>query len=100
MAVVADMLRKALPQNLTVSGLAPMLGITRPSLSKVLNGRAELSIPLALRIEATFGISARKLLIAQLDEQIAQVKTRPILWRDGPQVSDRYRHLLEDDDEE
>jgi antitoxin HigA-1 len=76
MPVVCDYLRKVLPSDVTLSDLAPILGITRPSLSKVLNGRAELSIPLALRIEAAFSINARKMLIAQLDEQIEAARKK------------------------
>jgi antitoxin HigA-1 len=76
MPVVCDYLRKVLPSDVTLSDLAPILGITRPSLSKVLNGRAELSIPLALRIEAAFSINARKMLIAQLDEQIETARKK------------------------
>lgn len=73
MKSVAAMLRTALvdARGLTVTELAPMLGIARPSLSSVLNGRSALSLDLALRIERVCGIDARKMLIAQLDEQLA-----------------------------
>lgn len=59
-------------QDMSLTELAPRLGVTRPSLSKVLNGRAELSVDMAIRIESNFpGLKARELLVAQLDEQLA-----------------------------
>lgn len=73
MSSVAESLKATLidKQGLTVTALAPMLGIARPSLSKVLNGRAALSPELAIRIETVFGISARTLLVRQLEQQLA-----------------------------
>lgn len=61
-------------RGLSVTDAAPMLGIVRPSLSIVLNGRGALSIALALRLETEFGMDARKLLVAQLDEDIAAAR--------------------------
>jgi addiction module HigA family antidote len=58
----------------TVTDVASALDISRPALSKVLNGRAELSVELALKIETTFGLDAHKLLFAQLEEQIANAR--------------------------
>ena len=40
--------------NLTVTKLAADLGITRPALSKVINGRASVSPEMALRLEKAF----------------------------------------------
>lgn len=61
-------------RELSVTSAAPILGITRPSLSIVVNGRGALSIELALRLESEFGMDARKLLVAQLDEDIAAAR--------------------------
>lgn len=60
----------------TVTDLAQMLDITRPALSNVLNGNADLSFELAVKIENTFGIDARKLLVEQLDESLAQIRAQ------------------------
>lgn len=60
----------------SVTDLAPSLSITRPALSNVLNGNASLSIELAIKIEAAFGLSAKKLLIAQLEEGLADVRSQ------------------------
>ena len=75
MTVAEKLMRElVVSREATVTDVAPRLDISRPCLSNVLNGRAELSIRLALKIEAAFGLDARKLLIAQLDEQIATAR--------------------------
>ena len=66
--------RRIAERGLNVGEAAALLGLTRPSLSKVLNGRAELSIRLALQIEKKVGLVARDLLIQQLDEQMAAAR--------------------------
>lgn len=62
--------------NLTVTAGAKRLGISRPAFSNVVNGRADLSIELAFKLERRFGVPARWLLIEQLDEAIEQVGKR------------------------
>ncbi len=42
--------------NLTVTGAAVQLGVTRAALSRVLNGRAAISPEMALRIEKWLGV--------------------------------------------
>lgn len=42
--------------GLTVTAAADQLGITRPALSRVLNGHAAISPEMALRIEAWLGV--------------------------------------------
>jgi plasmid maintenance system antidote protein VapI len=60
--------------GLTVTEAAERLKIARPNLSNVVNGNAALSIELALKVEREFGVDARRLLIAQLDENIAEAR--------------------------
>lgn len=43
--------------ELSVTGAAEVLGVTRPTISKLLNGKADLSPEMALRIEKAFGVS-------------------------------------------
>ena len=43
------------PLGLSVTDAAKALGVTRPALSALLNGRAALSSEMALRIEKAFG---------------------------------------------
>lgn len=46
--------------------------VTRPTISKLLNGKADLSPEMALRIEKAFGISMDTLLRMQVSFDIAQ----------------------------
>jgi plasmid maintenance system antidote protein VapI len=76
MTTVAEKLKAALvtQREKTVTEVAGELEMSRPCFSNVVNGNASLSVELALKIERTFGLDARKLLIQQLDEQIAASK--------------------------
>ena len=44
------------PLALSVTKAAEIIGVTRPALSALLNGRASLSPDMALRIEKAFGL--------------------------------------------
>ncbi len=46
-------------RQLTIGKAADLLGVTRPTLSKILNGRASITPNIALRVETVFGGSAR-----------------------------------------
>ena len=54
-----------IPQNMNVTAAAKVLGVSRSTLSNLLNGNADLSPEMAARLEATFGTPARKLLDQQ-----------------------------------
>lgn len=58
----------------SVTELAQMLVISRPALSNVLNGNADLSIGLALKLEEKFGMNANKLLINQLGDKVEEAR--------------------------
>jgi plasmid maintenance system antidote protein VapI len=60
----------------TVKQAAQMLGIGRPALSSVLNGHADLSLELAVRIEDVFRYSALALLEHQLEIKLAEYRQR------------------------
>lgn len=60
--------------ELHVGDVATMLGVTRPTLSKVLNGRADLSPMMALRVEMVFGLSMNTLLRMQSAYDQAKVR--------------------------
>lgn len=62
--------------ELSVGEAAAALGVTRPALSAVLNGRASLSPEMAIRIEKAFGIEMERLLHLQTDWDVAQAKGR------------------------
>ncbi len=62
------------PMGLTVTDAAKSLGVTRPALSAVLNGRSSLSPEMALRIEKAFGPKMDTLLRMQTSYDIAQAR--------------------------
>jgi addiction module HigA family antidote len=53
------------PYGMSVTAAAVHLGVTRPALSRLLNGHAALSPEMAVRFEKAFGISAGTLLRMQ-----------------------------------
>jgi addiction module HigA family antidote len=69
--------RKVVDANdLSVTDAAVALGVTRPALSALLNGRSHLSPDMALRIEKAFGLSMDELMAMQMSFDIAQVRKR------------------------
>lgn len=64
------------PLGLSVTDAAQALGVTRPALSALLNGRAHLSPEMALRIEKAFGVSVETLMQMQNKFDIAQIRKR------------------------
>lgn len=62
--------------DLSITGAARVLGVTRPALSAVLNERAALSPEMALRIEKAFGVSMDTLMRMQNSYDIAQTRKR------------------------
>jgi len=71
------------PLGLSVTSAARVLGVSRPALSTLLNGRAALSPEMAIRIEKAFGPKMDTLLrmqtaydIAKARDQQAKIKVR------------------------
>jgi antitoxin HigA-1 len=64
------------PLNLSVTEAAKVLGVARPALSALLNGRAALSPQMALRIEKAFGPKMDTLLRMQTAYEVAKVRER------------------------
>jgi addiction module HigA family antidote len=54
-----------IPVGMSVKAAAERLGVSRPALSNLLNGRASLSSEMALRLEKAFGADRQKLLQLQ-----------------------------------
>jgi len=63
--------RSVLPDDMTVTEAADLLGVGRPTLSLLLNERASLSSEMAMRIEKVFGVKMDTLL---------RMQTRYIIW--------------------
>ncbi|HJT12109.1 MAG TPA: HigA family addiction module antitoxin [Dongiaceae bacterium] len=64
------------PLGLSVTDAAKALGVTRPALSALLNGRAALSPEMALRIEKAFGLKMDTLLRMQTSFEIYEARKR------------------------
>lgn len=71
------------PAGLSVTAAAKALRVSRPALSSLLNGRADLSGDMALRIEKAFGVKMDTLLRMQTSYDIAQTRKRENLIRVG-----------------
>lgn len=63
-------------RGLSVTEAASALGVTRPALSKLLNGRAHLSPEMALRIEKAFGVPMDRLMGMQSSFDIAEARKK------------------------
>jgi len=64
------------PAGLSVTDAAKALQVSRPALSSLLNGKANLSGDMALRIEKAFGVRMDTLMRMQASYDIAQTRKR------------------------
>ena len=62
------------PAGLTVTAAAAALNVSRPALSKLLNGKTDLSGEMALRIEKAFGVKMDTLMRMQNAWDIARTR--------------------------
>jgi antitoxin HigA-1 len=62
------------PAGLTVTAAAAALQVSRPALSSLLNGKADLSGEMALRIEKAFGVKMDTLMRMQSAYDIARAR--------------------------
>jgi len=64
------------PAGLSVTAAAKALEVSRPALSSLLNGKADLSGNMALRIEKAFGVKMDTLMRMQASYDIAETRKR------------------------
>ena len=64
------------PLELTVTAGAQVLGVSRVTLSSLLNGQADLSGDMALRIEKAFGVRMETLMRMQSSYDIVRTRER------------------------
>lgn len=64
------------PLDLSVTGAAKVLAVSRPALSSLLNAQADLSGDMALRIENAFGVKMDTLMRMQSSYDIARTRRR------------------------
>jgi addiction module HigA family antidote len=72
-----DLIRDCLDElQINVTDGAKALGVTRPTLSRLLNGKASVSPEMAVRLEKALGSSAGFWLRLQLNYDLAQIQAR------------------------
>ncbi len=72
--------------GLTVTAAAKVLRVARPTLSSLVNGKADLSGDMALRFEKAFGVKMDTLMRMQSSYDIAQTRKRESKIRVRPFV--------------
>lgn len=73
-----EVLREYLPEKLTLIEVAAGLGVTRQSLSAILNGRAGVSAEMAVRLSKALGTTADLWLGLQMQYDLWQVRSKPM----------------------
>ncbi len=68
--------RSVLPDDISVTDAARVLGVGRPALSNLLNEKASLSPEMALRIEKAFGVKMDTLLKMQTSFDTDRMRQR------------------------
>ncbi len=72
-----DLIRDCLDElKINVTDGAKALGVTRATLSRLLNGKASVSLEMAVRLEKALGSSAGFWLRLQLNYDLAQIHAR------------------------
>ena len=66
------------PLGLTITEAAQALGVSRVTLSELVNGRRGISPEMAIRLSKAFGGSAESWLIQQAQYDLAQVRSEKI----------------------
>lgn len=73
-----EVLREYLPEGMQVTEAAQKLGVSRVTLSRVLNGRASISADMALRLEVALGTGAGMWIGMQADYDLSQARQKPL----------------------
>lgn len=66
------------PLNLTITDAAAALGVTRTTLSELVNGKRGISPEMAVRLSKVFGGSAESWLVQQAHYDLAQIHSERI----------------------
>lgn len=73
-----EVLREYLPASMQVTEAAQKLGVSRVTLSRVLNGHASISADMAIRLEAALGTSASMWVGMQADFDLWLARQKPL----------------------
>lgn len=73
-----EVLREYLPEGLAIGEASARLGVTRQSLSAILNGRSGISADMAVRLSRSMNTSADMWLGMQMQYDLWQVRQKPL----------------------
>ena len=75
-APVGEFIREEIfvPLNLSISRAAEIIGVRRPTLSDIVNGKVRLGPDVALRLEKAFGVSMDLLMRMQTAHEVAKAR--------------------------
>jgi antitoxin HigA-1 len=66
------------PLGLSITAAAAALGVTRTTLSELVNGKRGISLEMAVRLSKVFGGSAQSWLVQQVQYDLAHLHTKKI----------------------
>ena len=69
------------PLNLTVTQAADSLGVSRKTLSSILNGHSGISAEMAIRLSIAFNTTAESWLLQQVQYDLSQVEPKRKLFQ-------------------
>ena len=64
------------PLGMCITDCAKALGVSRGTLSRLLNCRAGLSVEMALRFEEAWGVDAKELLVKQVEYDLLSARIK------------------------
>lgn len=69
------------PLGLTITDLAEKFGVSRKSLSALINGKTSLSVEMAMRLSKAFNTTPESWLNSQMNIDIWKARQVPHLWK-------------------
>lgn len=73
-----EVLREFLPQQMTVGEVALRLGVSRPHLSRLLNGHTAMTADMAIKVGLLTGTSAESWMVNQVKWDLWQASQKPL----------------------
>lgn len=80
------------PLSLTISGLAPILGVSRKTLSKIINERGSITPDMALRLSRAFDTTPELWLNLQKNYDLWQAEHTSSDWQSVKPLSSQLLH--------
>lgn len=73
-----EILREFLPEHISISEVAGRLGVSRPYLSRLLNGRSPMTADMAIKVGLLTGTSAESWVMNQAKWDLWQASQKPL----------------------